>query len=295
MPLEPLSPAAFAFIAQVEEAFATLLRSAGRLETSVGETGLGESGFDETGLGGKLLYAGDLDEPARIFTVAANIAGAATLAASADPSAARQAMRDGVVDFLVNSLDEALRILKNQVRKREPVAVCVSVAADSIEREMRARGVVSDLSFSEDFTGAHVRWKELTGEPTRKPHDHGTPVESHAPGQGGEVGEGRTWFTWRVCDAPALWLPKLDALALDSLSPEDGLARRWIERAPRYLGRLAHNARTLHITQQQTAQILARFGTAGIGVPVEITLGPWGDSHAHPPAPASISSVPQVP
>jgi hypothetical protein len=287
MPLEPLSPAAFAFIAQVEEAFATLLRSAGRLETSVGEAGLGEAG-----LGGKLLYAGGLDEPARIFTVAANIAGAATLAASADPAAARQAMRDGVVDFLVNSLDEALRILKNQVRKREPVAVCVSVAAGSIEREMRARGVVPDLSFSEDFTGARVRWKELTGEPTRKPKERSAPPEILAAAEEEEAPAEKNWLTWRVADSPALWLPKLDALVLDSLPRDARIARRWMERAPRYLGRLAHNARTLRITQQQTAQILARFSTAGIGVPVEITLGPWGDSQAHPPAPASISSVP---
>jgi hypothetical protein len=275
MPHEPLSPAAFAFIAQVEEAFATLLRPAGRVETSLGETGL-----DETGLGGKLLYAGELDEAARVFTVAANIAGAATLAASSDPAAARQAMRDGVVDFLVNSLDEALRILKNQVRKREPVAVCVSVAAESIEREMLVRGVVPDLSFSEDFTGAHVRWKELPGEPTRKPQDRSSPIESLTPGQERAADEEMTWLTWRVADSPALWLTKLDALALDSLSSDDGRARRWIERAPRYLGRLAQNARTLRVTQQQAALILARFGAAGISVPIEITLGPWGASQA---------------
>ena len=34
-------------------------------------------------------------------------------------------MRDGVIDFLVTSLDEALRILKNEMRKRTAVAVCV--------------------------------------------------------------------------------------------------------------------------------------------------------------------------
>ena len=61
----------------------------------------------EPSLGGKLLYAGELDAEARALLVAANIAGAASLAASADAAARKQAMRDGVVDFLVTSLDEA--------------------------------------------------------------------------------------------------------------------------------------------------------------------------------------------
>src|SRR5208337_4073242 len=90
----------------------------------------------EPNLGGKLLYAGELDAQGRALLVAANIAGAASLAAVAEPVAQRQAIRDGVVDFLVNSLDEALRILKNEIRKRETVAVCVTLAPETVEREM---------------------------------------------------------------------------------------------------------------------------------------------------------------
>src|SRR5512140_2673187 len=86
------------------------------------------SGVEDLNLGGRLLYVGELDEPGSALTVASNIAGGATLAASAQPAALRQALREGVIDFLVNSLDEALRILKNEVRKREPVAVAVSLA-----------------------------------------------------------------------------------------------------------------------------------------------------------------------
>ena len=79
----------------------------------------------EPTLGGKLLYIGELDPAGRALAVAGNIAGVASLCASADPAIQKQAVRDGVVDFLVTSLDEALRILKNEIRKREPVAVCV--------------------------------------------------------------------------------------------------------------------------------------------------------------------------
>jgi hypothetical protein len=267
MLLEPLSPAAFAFIARVENAFARLMRCAApQKESGQSESGHNASGHNDSGLGGQLLYAGNLDESGRAFTAAAVIAGAAALAACADPATGKQAMRLGQVDFLVNSLDEALRILKNQVRKRETVAVCVSLAPAVVEAEMRTRGVVPDLSFSQDFRGTAGRGQD---SPAARAHGDGLRAE-----------EEKTWLTWRVAASPALWLPKLNALALDALAPEAIVARRWLERAPRVLGRLAQNARTLHISQPLADVILARFRdavTSGeIPVPVEITLGPWG-------------------
>ena len=95
----------------------------------------------EPGLGGRLLWAGELDGSGRAIVVAGNISGVATLAATADSNAQKQAIRDGIVDFLVTSLDEALRILKNEIRKRQTVAVCVGSAPDLIQREMLERGV----------------------------------------------------------------------------------------------------------------------------------------------------------
>src|SRR5947209_11758122 len=73
-------------------------------------------GSDEPDLAGRLLYAGQMDEDGRALIVAANIAGAASLCATSDQQQQKQAVRDGVVDFLVTSLDEALRILKNEIR-----------------------------------------------------------------------------------------------------------------------------------------------------------------------------------
>ena len=96
-------------------------------------------------LGGKLLFAGELNRQGRALLVAGNIAGAASLAATADASAQKQAIRDGAADFLVTNLDEALRILKNEIRKRQPVSVAVSIAPEAIVREMLDRGVLPDL------------------------------------------------------------------------------------------------------------------------------------------------------
>ena len=54
-------------------------------------------------------------------------------------------MRNGAIDFLVTSLDEALRILKNEIRKRQPIAVGVSVPVREIVKQMLDRGVLPDL------------------------------------------------------------------------------------------------------------------------------------------------------
>jgi hypothetical protein len=230
MPLEPLSSAVVAFIVQVEEMYATLLHSAASAEA---------------GLGGKLLYAGSLDASGRAITVAANIAGAATLAACADPAAARQSVREGIVDFLVNSLDEALRILKNQVRKRETVAVCVSLDPAVIEAEMHARGVVPDLLRS-----------NMPDAPRRQefPYQEGAFREG-APDESG-LSKILALVVWRVDSALSKDLALLDEVALECLDEKEECARRWLRRAPRYLGRLAQGLRVL-LTHREFA---ARFG-----------------------------------
>ncbi len=123
MATNPNPPSALEFTLQVERFYAGLILVAAP-NTAPGR---------EPGLGGKLLYAGELDAKARALLVAANIAGAASLAVSADDGARKQAVRDGVVDFLVSSLDEALRILKNEIRKRSTVAACVAAPPQAPE------------------------------------------------------------------------------------------------------------------------------------------------------------------
>ena len=68
-------------------------------------------------------------------------------------SASRSALKTGYCDVMVTSLDEALRILKNAVRKGEATSVgLVGNCADVIP-ELAKRGVVPDLLT--DQTSAH--------------------------------------------------------------------------------------------------------------------------------------------
>lgn len=187
----------------------------------------------ERGLGGKLLYAGELGGEGRQLLFAANIAGAASLAASADPAVLRQAIRDGVIDFLVTSLEEALRILKNEIRKRQAASVGVAVAPQQLVDQMLDRGVLPDLL-------PPLSWGDS---------DRGTTPEQGAKliGQGSLpilADEGRktsdgSYVTWSVNHDFARWLPRLDSVVEESLPSDDWVRQRWLRLAPRYLGRVA--------------------------------------------------------
>ncbi len=257
MALDPNLTAAFDLTLQVERFYAALMQFAATGSNA------------EPNLGGKLLYAGELDTEGRALVVAANIAGAASLAATVDQAAQKQAIRDGVADFLVTSLDEALRILKNEIRKRETVAVCVAVAPESVEREMLERGVQPDLLRPGAAGKEHAKFLS-----------HGAQQI-----QLSDLDKNQTLLAWSVASAPAQWLPKLDAIALGCLIPEDAAARRWLRLAPRYLGRLAQNQRLLRCNnetaQRFLEQVREQVEQGEIGVPVEILLTLHGESTLH--------------
>lgn len=186
-----------------------------------------------TALGGKLLYAGLLNDENAQLIRAANIAGAASLCVSGDPGALRKALRTGVVDFMVTSLDEALRILKNEIRKRLPVAVAVMAVPLELGNEMLIRGVQPDLltpaADALEPPCARAAFLERGAElviPVEQDPD--TPLH-----------------IWPV---PAAWNAKMAELdaRLGALLPDDALAqRRWLRLAPRYLGAAARRVRSV--------------------------------------------------
>ena len=233
---------ALEFALEVERCYAGLILAAA-------------SGPDaEPSLGGKLLYVGPLDSQANALLVAANIAGAASLTVSAEAAAGKQAIRDGVVDFLVTSLDEALRILKNEIRKRTTVAVCVAAEPNAsnvdFARQLLERGVLPDLLPPRSATASEF---------TDFLHQGACPVDAIHP----DVSQ--VLLTWSVATAPAQWLPKLDALAMDCLDGNMGApgpshlgtwdsARRWLRLAPRYLGRRSQGMRLLRCDESTAAK-----------------------------------------
>src|SRR5277367_434602 len=104
-------------------------------------------------LAGKLIVSGGMGGMGGAQPLAATMTGAAFLGIDVDPDRIKKRIKSGYCDFMVNSLDEALRILKNAVRKKENVSVgLVGNCADVIP-ELAERGVVPDILT--DQTSAH--------------------------------------------------------------------------------------------------------------------------------------------
>jgi len=235
----------------------------------------------QKGMSGKLLYADELLGAGSVLVIAAKIAGASSLTATANRAAQRQAIRDGVVNFLLPSVAEALWILRKEIRMRNTVAVCVTQPPHVVEQQMAALGVIPDL-LPPGALMSTFSFEDVLGNRARKID----PVSAT---------EGQTILTWSVDRAPARWLPKLDDVALGCLdsyrSPHgcDGLdtwsARRWLSQAPRYLGRLARGIRLLRCPTEVARAFLSRVSemttTGMMDVAVEINLCSRGDLESH--------------
>jgi urocanate hydratase len=85
--------------------------------------------------------------------LAATLNGAAYLGIDVDPERIKRRVKTGYCDMMVNDLDEALRILKNAVRKREAVSVGLIGNCADVIPELEKRGVVPDILT--DQTSAH--------------------------------------------------------------------------------------------------------------------------------------------
>jgi hypothetical protein len=195
--------------------------------------------------GGKLLYTFELDEAGCALAIAGNISGAATLAASADPTTRRLAQRNGVIDFLVNSLDEALRILKNEIRKREPVAVAVSVAPQTLLSEMLERGILPDLLPAHTPTDSEVaaflaQGAQRVAGPRSQPNSK--------------------FLIWQIPAEYAQGPAAFDEFLLERLPLDDLAARRWLRLSPRYLGPQARRLRSLRCDEETASRLIEVLG-----------------------------------
>lgn len=203
--------------------------------------------MQQESLGGKLLYAGAPDLSGCRLLRAANIAGVASLASSADAALLRQAMHAGAIDFVVTSLDEALRILKNEIRKQQPVAVGVSSAPETLLHEMHERGVQPDLLAP-----------ELPASPElRAFFDFGAQVVAPQALPAGR--------NFNIVPIPQDWkqpTAAFDELLLGCLAPDDVVNRRWVRLAPRYLPTAGRRLRSVACDVGAMLNLIARIGDA---------------------------------
>lgn len=207
-------------------------------------------------LAGRLLLCVPLDADGLAMAAASSIAGAASLGVESDAERARAALRAGLCDFVVGSLDEALRILKNELRRGLPVSVALAGEPPSALAAMIDRGLQPDLvSLAHDEPLRAFLGRGATAVPE--------PNTAHNPDS--------ALLAWSLPADAARSMPQIARLAVQSLDParaDTAFRQRWLERAPRQLGRALAATHCVRMAAAEEAAFLAavrpRFPAVGI-------------------------------
>lgn len=104
-------------------------------------------------LGGKLVVSGGMGAAGGALPLATGMLGAAFLGIDVDGERIQRRIRGGYCDYCVNTLDEALRILKNAVRQNQGISVGLVGNCAEVIPELASRGVLPDILT--DQTSAH--------------------------------------------------------------------------------------------------------------------------------------------
>ena len=195
--------------------------------------------------GGKLLLRSGLDAEGIALLSGASISGAASLCVDADADRLREGLRGGFVDFVVAALDEALRILKNEIRRARAISVGLAGDPDASLKAMIERGLQPDLLSA------------VPPDQARIFEERGAIAVSEALIPDAEI----SLLGWTAVEDPARAMRNIADLASGSLDPQradTAARRRWLAQSPRYLGRTYATRQCLRMTAAEIAVFLAR-------------------------------------
>jgi urocanate hydratase len=186
--------------------------------------------------GGQLVFAAGEGCSASGLPAAVSIAGGTTLAVDPDAAAVKSVFRQGGVDFVVNTLDEALRVLKNEVRQHRPLGVALIAEVEPVLAEMAERGVLPDLHVSLEAPSELLFQETAVREGPGKEHLHLATSEgivAVTPHLAAWLAE-RHWLEHMEPSTPESPLRALDAQLLAALSADDIVRRTWLQRISHY-------------------------------------------------------------
>ena len=168
--------------------------------------------------GGKLVLLTDAGSSA---ASAVSIAGGASLTLGCDSLVIKTAQRSGYLDFVVNSLDEAMRALKNEVRQKRSLSVGLIADISVTLAEMDERGIVPDARLGSE---ANEPYSLSSDEHYFPAHD-------------------------------ATSLRATDAALLAVMPADDLTRRRWVERAPQFLREARTGGRWIWLRESELAPL----------------------------------------
>jgi urocanate hydratase len=213
------------------------------------------------GYGGQLVFTCGEGCSTSGLPAAVSIAGGTTLALDPDASAVKATFRQGGIDFVVNTLDEALRVLKNEVRQHKPLGVGLIAELQPVLAEIAARGVLPDLQVTLD----------PPSNPMLLPPAPTVPfagvTQLHLANADGIAAPTETLTHWLAAHSltetlvePTTNLRVLDEQLLSLIPADDTVRRHWLQRISHYQRPTTGNLRILWLTPAEQA-FLAGAGT----------------------------------
>lgn len=196
--------------------------------------------------GGSFILSLGLSAEGSALAIGSNIAGAVSLSIDGDAANLREVVRSGAVDFVVHSLDEAVRAMKNEIRKRTPLSVALSAPPLKVLDEIAARGLAPQLFAS--YLPPDPRILDFTKKVRALGADLVDFEANVAPIAGFRSSRSildpllvsRSWHLCTYSFQTSAELREFDRRALEHLPPDDTLdtlRRRWLEAASRILQR----------------------------------------------------------
>lgn len=207
--------------------------------------------------------------------IASVLFGASFLGIEDDAHLQKSAQKNRACDFLVNSVDEALRMLKIAVRKSQPIAVGLLANPADALAQLAARGVQPQFLFGPVDPAIPTNAQpalallENRGAQLLLPADQPTLAASE------------TWLHWIA--ATRSDLARIDAQVLSLLPPEQALPRHWLQHAPAYFLRHSAPERVCSLPRTQLAALCAALQSPTLRAllhgPATLT---WTDADAQP-------------
>ncbi|HEU4635382.1 MAG TPA: hypothetical protein VFS41_04340 [Edaphobacter sp.] len=220
--------------------------------------------------GGAFVLSLGLSPAGTALPIASNIAGAVSLSIDQDPDHIRAVVRSGAVDFVVNSLEEAVRAMKNEVRKHAPLSVALHADPLQALEEILARGLAPQifstflppeaqvLAAAEKFHSLGAELVDFAEDPAQASHPHLRQSSSILE----SLLISRSWKMRTFSFESTTQLRHLDASVLSILPPDDRLRRRWIEGAARILQRQRPPHRCLWLSPREDEELSITLSSA---------------------------------
>jgi urocanate hydratase len=209
-------------------------------------------------LAGRLVACIGFGQQGAELALATTIAGGAFLGIDSSSEHLKAAVRNGSCDFMVNTLDESLRVLKNELRKQKALSVGLLGDASAILPAMVDRGVqpdlIADTASSESEAASGMQRDALLQLIERGARNLNTQTEKFSrPTERIEV----VWTADTIMD-----LKRMDTFALEQLPPEDTIRRRWLHQASGCFHRQRPLQRVLDLQPAELTPLLSAFQNA---------------------------------